>query len=70
VHSYKTEGEMLRAWSEFFRLADADIVTGYNIANFDLPYLIGRAQTLKVADFALLGRLRWVCASRLMAGGG
>ena len=27
---------------------DPDVITGYNIQNFDLPYLISRAQTLKV----------------------
>ena len=28
---------------------DADIITGYNIQNFDLPYLLNRAATLKVS---------------------
>jgi len=31
--------------------SDADIITGYNIANFDLPYLLLRAETLKVGTF-------------------
>lgn len=26
------------------------MITGYNIQNFDLPYLISRAQTLKVGQ--------------------
>lgn len=30
------------------RTVDPDVITGYNIQNFDLPYLISRAQTLKV----------------------
>ena len=30
------------------RDCDPDIVTGYNINNFDLPYLLNRAKTLKV----------------------
>lgn len=29
---------------------DPDVITGYNIQNFDLPYLISRAQTLKVGQ--------------------
>jgi DNA polymerase delta subunit 1 len=37
---------------------DPDIITGYNIQNFDLPYLINRANHLKVADFIFLGRIR------------
>lgn len=36
-------------WAEFVRIVDPDIITGYNIQNFDLPYLITRAQTLKVS---------------------
>ncbi|MXR00072.1 hypothetical protein E5288_WYG011836 [Bos mutus] len=36
---------------------DPDVITGYNIQNFDLPYLISRAQTLKVPGFPLLGRV-------------
>ena len=37
-----------QAWSTFIRVMDPDVITGYNIQNFDLPYLISRAQTLKV----------------------
>jgi DNA polymerase delta subunit 1 len=57
VVSFEGEGEMLSAWSRFVRLADPDVLTGYNIVNFDLPYLIDRARKLGVADFAYLGRL-------------
>lgn len=38
-----------QAWAEFVRIVDPDIVTGYNIQNFDLPYLLQRSQALKVA---------------------
>lgn len=37
---------------------DPDIITGYNIVNFDLPYLLNRAAALKVQTFSLLGRLK------------
>ena len=37
---------------------DPDIITGYNIQNFDMPYLINRANHLKVKDFIYLGRIR------------
>lgn len=57
VSSFDTEQEMLSAWARFVRASDPDILTGYNIVNFDLPYLIERAEKLKVADFPLLGRL-------------
>ena len=48
---------MLDEWSNFVREADPDILTGYNINNFDLPYLINRAKTLKVNNFNFLGRV-------------
>ncbi|KAF5917171.1 hypothetical protein HPG69_014104 [Diceros bicornis minor] len=46
-----------QAWSTFIRTMDPDVITGYNIQNFDLPYLISRAQTLKVQHFPFLGRV-------------
>ncbi|XP_004365086.2 DNA polymerase delta1 catalytic subunit [Capsaspora owczarzaki ATCC 30864] len=55
-----TEHELLRKWADFFRVVDADIVTGYNVINFDLGYLLNRAATLKVASFPFLGRIRGV----------
>ena len=36
---------------------DPDIITGYNIQNFDLPYLLNRAKQLAVKDFPFLGRI-------------
>ena len=42
----------------FVREVDADIITGYNIQNFDLPYLINRAHHLKVENFTFLGRIK------------
>ncbi|CAH8541393.1 unnamed protein product [Heterobilharzia americana] len=45
-------------WAMFVREVDPDIITGYNIQNFDLPYLINRANHLKVDSFAFLGRIR------------
>ena len=35
-------------WAEFVREVDPDIITGYNIQNFDLPYVINRSAALKV----------------------
>ncbi|XP_051905089.1 DNA polymerase delta catalytic subunit [Hippocampus zosterae] len=47
-----------QSWAEFLRTVDADIVTGYNIQNFDFPYLLNRAAALKVNPFPYLGRVR------------
>lgn len=48
---------MLQAWAEFVQRADPDVIIGYNIANFDFPYLVDRANSLNVKDFHYLGRL-------------
>lgn len=37
--------------------SDPDVITGYNITNFDLPYLLNRANALKVEAFPHLGRI-------------
>ena len=36
------------------------MITGYNTQNFDLPYLVNRAQHLKVDSFPFLGRIRGI----------
>ncbi|XP_037056261.1 DNA polymerase delta catalytic subunit isoform X3 [Peromyscus leucopus] len=57
VQSYEREEDLLQAWANFILAMDPDVITGYNIQNFDLPYLISRAQTLKVERFPFLGRV-------------
>lgn len=46
VRSFKNERELLKAWSQFIRDVDPDFITGYNTQNFDLPYLLDRANYL------------------------
>lgn len=58
VLSFVEEKELLEAWADFMRIVDCDMITGYNIMNFDIPYLIDRARTLKCKNFPFLGRLR------------
>ncbi|KAG6450054.1 DNA polymerase delta catalytic subunit [Manduca sexta] len=58
VLSFQSESEMLQKWSDFFRELDPDIITGYNIGNFDWPYLINRAKHLNVINFDFLGRIK------------
>ncbi|KAK0216196.1 ribonuclease H-like domain-containing protein [Armillaria fumosa] len=56
VQSYASEKEMLAAWQQFIHDVDPDVMTGWNILNFDLEYLITRSRQL---DFNLrLGRLK------------
>ncbi|KAL4579132.1 hypothetical protein LXL04_015268 [Taraxacum kok-saghyz] len=40
VMSFDTEREVLLAWRDFVQEIDPDIIIGYNICKFDLPYLI------------------------------
>ena len=49
---------MLEAWRDFIEKVDPDVVIGYNIANFDLPYLLDRAVALKSKKFPYLGRIK------------
>ncbi|XP_028229634.1 DNA polymerase delta catalytic subunit isoform X2 [Glycine soja] len=58
VMPFETEREVLLAWRDFIREVDPDIIIGYNICKFDLPYLIERALNLKIAEFPILGRIR------------
>ncbi|GAV61568.1 DNA_pol_B domain-containing protein/DNA_pol_B_exo1 domain-containing protein/zf-C4pol domain-containing protein [Cephalotus follicularis] len=58
VMPFNTEREVLLAWRDLIREVDPDIIIGYNICKFDLPYLIERAQTLGIAEFPILGRIR------------
>jgi DNA polymerase delta subunit 1 len=54
----KTEQELLMRWRDFVNVVDPDLIIGYNINNFDLPYLIDRSRTLALPPFLLLSRLR------------
>ncbi|XP_077213499.1 DNA polymerase delta catalytic subunit-like [Tasmannia lanceolata] len=58
VMSFDSERDVLLAWRDFIREVDPDIIIGYNICKFDLPYLIERAEALKIAEFPILGRIR------------
>ena len=57
VMSFEDERDLLMAWRDFLRAVDPDIIIGYNIVNFDIPYLLDRAKTLRLASFPLWGRI-------------
>ena len=46
VHSFLDEKKMLAAFSNMIRTYDADVITGYNVLNFDNVYLVRRIQAL------------------------
>ncbi|KAH6626446.1 DNA polymerase family B-domain-containing protein [Chaetomium sp. MPI-SDFR-AT-0129] len=58
VISFDKEQDMLSGWRDFLEKVDPDIITGYNIANFDFPYLLERAKHLKVSGFEYWSRTR------------
>eukprot|EP00917_Polyrhabdina_sp_WS-2016_P024989 GHVP01053924.1.p1 GENE.GHVP01053924.1~~GHVP01053924.1.p1 ORF type:complete len:1002 (+),score=148.80 GHVP01053924.1:260-3007(+) len=58
IHSYKTEGEMLTAWRKYLVSSSIDMLIGYNVNNFDIPYLYGRAEVLKIKNFSNNGKNR------------
>lgn len=63
IYEHRTEGDMLMAWREFLEKVDPDVIIGYNISNFDFPYLIDRAKHLKLAKFPYWSRLRSVAST-------
>lgn len=63
VLSFATEREMLVAFMRYLAARNFDVLSGYNILGFDLPYLFDRAAALTyqknavdLADFARWGR--------------
>ena len=57
VFEFGREQDMLMAWTRFLQQADPDVIIGYNIANFDFPYLLDRAKHLKLNEFPYWTRL-------------
>lgn len=58
VESFQQERDMLQRWQALMQLVDPDVLIGYNILNFDFPYLVTRANTLRVPEFMFWGRVR------------
>lgn len=58
ILEFDKEERMLMAWKEFVQKVDPDVVIGYNIANFDFPYLLDRAKHLKCTNFPYWTRLQ------------
>lgn len=57
IFEFDAEEKMLMAWRDFMEKVDPDVIIGYNIANFDFPYLLDRAKHLKVQKFPYWSRL-------------
>lgn len=63
VHWFDKEEDLLMAWNKFIHDENPDIILGYNIKNFDFPYLLERANILKLKEFARLGRTNKISKS-------
>lgn len=58
LRHYEDEKSLLKDWLSFFKMVDPDITSGYNNANFDLPYIHDRCHLLGLSkEFSSLGRL-------------
>ncbi|KAF2087463.1 DNA polymerase delta large chain [Saccharata proteae CBS 121410] len=62
IKEYDTEEKMLMGWQKFLLEVDPDVIIGYNIANFDFPYLLDRAKHLKCGGFPYWSRLKNVAS--------
>lgn len=52
VQTYRTEHELLCAFTSFIQEHDPQVITGYNIFGFDIPYMVARAKhTLCISTF-------------------
>ena len=60
ILEFGDEAKMLMAWRDFLEKVDPDVIIGYNIANFDFPYLLDRAKHLKCHKFPYWSRLNSV----------
>lgn len=60
IYEHDSEEKMLMDWRNFLEAVDPDVIIGYNIANFDFPYLLDRAKHLKLTKFPYWSRLKSV----------
>jgi len=60
VLAFRAERDLLAKWAAFVRACDYDILTGYNIQNFDVPYIFDRMNKLKLGgtDALCWGRIK------------
>ncbi|KAI9773153.1 MAG: DNA-directed DNA polymerase delta [Geoglossum simile] len=58
IFEFDTEEKMLMKWRDFLEEVDPDVIIGYNITNFDFPYLLDRALFLKLPRFPYWTRMR------------
>lgn len=50
LYLYETEADLLVGFTEFMREMNPQVIVGYNILGFDIPYMIDRARVLFVIE--------------------
>ena len=72
IESYKTEKEVMLAWTNFIQRENPDIIIGYNIFGFDYEFMYYRAKELNcLTKFLELSRnLETVCSGEPSNGNG
>lgn len=59
VLNFDKEEDMLLSFRDFIIHSDPDALSGYNIVNFDLPYIFKRAEVLGIlSEFSFLSRIK------------
>ena len=58
IHAFETERELIVSWCELVKIADPDVLVGYNIWKFDNVYLYKRADLLQISHLFCLNRYR------------
>jgi DNA polymerase I len=56
IQNYHSEYEMMRGFVAFIQNLDPDVISGWNVDQFDMPYIQGRLQALKIPPEGL-GRI-------------
>lgn len=62
VKCFNTERDLLDGWAKYIKQTSPDVLTGYNIVNFDIPYIIGRMDILRVAP--IFGKENYPCTAK------
>ena len=56
LYQFQREEDLLLSFQRFVQFIDPEIIAGYNICGFDIPYLVDRATHIKALQFNELGR--------------
>ncbi|EAY14750.1 polymerase zeta subunit, putative [Trichomonas vaginalis G3] len=56
LFQFENEKDLLINFQRFIQWVDPEIITGYNICGFDIPYLVERSIAIKANEFCELGR--------------